>query len=96
LRFLTAVYVVDAASGRSEEHLDDTRVRFRRLTAGEISAYLDREPALDCAGAFKAEGLGISLFESIESRDPTALTGLPLIAVAGALRRLGRDPLASG
>ena len=68
---------------------DETRVRFRRLGPGEIARYVDAEQPFDCAGSFKCEGLGIALFESIESRDPTALVGLPLIATAGLLRRAG-------
>lgn len=69
--------------------LDATTVRFRALSNEEIQRYLDREPALDCAGSFKSEGLGIALFEAIESRDPTALVGLPLIATARLLREAG-------
>ncbi len=51
--------------------------------------YIEREPAFDCAGGFKAEGLGITLFERMESADPTAIVGLPLIWLAGALRTAG-------
>ncbi|HEU0153090.1 MAG TPA: nucleoside triphosphate pyrophosphatase [Arenimonas sp.] len=69
--------------------LDLTRVRFRVLDDAAILRYLDAEQPYDCAGSFKCEGLGISLFEAIENRDPTALVGLPLIAVAQALRRAG-------
>ncbi|KFN47504.1 Maf family protein [Arenimonas metalli] len=69
--------------------LDETRVRFRTLDNDAILRYLDAEQPYDCAGSFKCEGLGISLFEAIENRDPTALVGLPLIAVADALRRAG-------
>jgi septum formation protein len=69
--------------------LDLTRVRFRALDDETIGRYLDAEQPYDCAGSFKCEGLGISLFEAIENRDPTALVGLPLIAVAEALRRAG-------
>ena len=60
---------------------DLTCVKFRTLETAEIERYLAQEPAYDCAGSFKCEGLGITLFDSIESRDPTALIGLPLIAV---------------
>jgi septum formation protein len=55
----------------------------------EISRYVDAEQPLDCAGSFKSEGLGIALFEHIESRDPTALVGLPLILLSGMLREAG-------
>jgi septum formation protein len=64
-------------------------VRFRALKAEEIERYVDAEQPFDCAGGFKCEGLGIALFESIESRDPTALIGLPLIWLAGTLRGCG-------
>ena len=73
------------------EVLDTTVVRFRKLQDMEIARYLDTELPLDCAGSFKAEGLGISLFESIHSSDPTALVGLPLIAVARMLRQAGYE-----
>jgi septum formation protein len=69
--------------------LDTTVVRFRPLTLPEIQRYVDAEPAFDCAGSFKAEGLGITLFTVIESRDPTALVGLPLIAVRHLLAQAG-------
>ncbi len=75
--------------GRLLEALDTTVVQFRNLQDGAIERYVDAEQPLDCAGSFKAEGLGISLFESIRSSDPTALVGLPLIAVARMLREVG-------
>lgn len=93
--FHTAV-CIDLDAGREwHEHIDQTRVRFRELTRAELECYLEKEPAYDCAGGFKAEGLGIALFEAIESHDPTALIGLPLIWLAGALRAAGLNPLAS-
>lgn len=87
--FLTAVHVVDGRSGRAESHVDHTVVRFRELGAYEIARYIAADAPLDCAGGFKAESLGIALFDRIESSDPTALTGLPLIWVSAALRRAG-------
>lgn len=69
--------------------LDRTEVRIRRLDRAEIERYLAREDVLDCAGAFRSEGLGISLFEEVRSRDPTALVGLPLIALCRLLRAAG-------
>ena len=87
--FLTAVHVVDGRSARSESHVDHTVVRFRSLGADEIARYVAADTPLDCAGGFKAESLGITLFDRIESSDPTALTGLPLIWVSAALRRAG-------
>ncbi|RMF96000.1 MAG: septum formation protein Maf [Gammaproteobacteria bacterium] len=89
LTFHTAVCVLDSASGQAATHVDRTTVRFRQLQPDEIDRYLAREPAWDCAGSFKSEGLGISLMASIETRDPTALQGLPLIWLAQALRDFG-------
>lgn len=86
--FLTAVAVVRDGAGPFV-HLDTTRVRFRELDEGEIERYVDAERPFDCAGSFKSEGLGIALFEAIDSADPTALVGLPLIATARLLRRAG-------
>lgn len=91
LLFHTAVCVVDTASGEPQVQTaaDLTRVVFRVLDADEIARYVEAERPLDCAGSFKAEGLGICLFERIESIDPTALVGLPLIALARMLRAAG-------
>lgn len=96
VRFHTGLCVIHAGSGNREEHMDITRVHFRDFDEAEARHYLEREPALDCAGSFRCEGLGITLFERVESEDPTALIGLPLIAVCRALRALGYDPLAAG
>jgi septum formation protein len=85
--FRTAVCLVGA--GGSHSALDTTLVRFRALDAGDIERYVDAERPFDCAGSFKSEGLGIALFESVESTDPSALVGLPLIAVARLLRQAG-------
>jgi len=89
--FYTAVHLIDPHHQRHEAHVDTTIVRFRPLSDEEISRYIAADQPLDCAGAFKAEALGISLFERIDSQDPTALTGLPLIWLCGALRRAGLD-----
>ncbi|WP_142805086.1 Maf family nucleotide pyrophosphatase [Tepidiphilus sp. J10] len=89
VEFSTAVCVLDE-QGRAQTELVPTRVRFRAdLTDAELVRYVERERPLDCAGSAKAEGLGIALLEVIESSDPTALIGLPLIATARMLRRLG-------
>jgi septum formation protein len=87
VEFLTAVALV-----RDQQvftALDVTTVQFRVLNDGEIARYLSAESVLDCAGSFKCEGLGISLFESIRSEDPTGLIGLPLIAVRRLLAQAG-------
>src|SRR5690606_31860718 len=70
-------------------HLDTTRVHFRTLSQAEIERYVDAEQPYDCAGSFKSEGLGITLFDAICSDDPTALIGLPLIATTRLLREVG-------
>jgi septum formation protein len=88
-RFHTACAVIAPQAGIRMVHIDTTTVFFRSLTQQEIERYVERERPFDCAGGFRAEGLGISLFESIESRDPAALIGLPLIWLACALRRVG-------
>jgi len=92
VRFHTAVCVI-GADGRGRSARDLTRVRFLPLSPAWIDAYLDRERPFDCAGSFKAEALGIALFEAIHSRDPTALVGLPLIATCRLLRAAGIEPL---
>ena len=86
--FHTAVCVIDLR-GDATTHVDETRVRFRELSAEDIARYVKRERPLDCAGSFKCEGLGISLFERIDNEDPTALVGLPLIATSRLLRAAG-------
>jgi septum formation protein len=89
VNFHTALCLFDTRDGAQHTHLDLTRVHFRHLDAAEIKRYIDREQPLDCAGSFKCEGLGISLFERIDSSDPTALIGLPLIALTRLLRNAG-------
>jgi len=87
--FQTALAVVCLDSGFCQQDLAPVKVIFRDLDDTEIENYLRQEQPYDCAGSFKAEGLGIALFESIESRDPSALIGLPLISLAKALRQAG-------
>jgi septum formation protein len=86
--FWTAVTVL-GPDGQASDHVDRTIVTFRALTREAIERYVDAEQPYDSAGAFKVEGLGISLFEKIESQDPTALQGLPLIWLAACLNRCG-------
>ena len=87
--FYTGCAVVGIDAGLTFEHLDTTTVAFRTLSDTEIHRYVAREQPLDCAGGFKVEALGITLFERVESSDPTALIGLPLIWLASALRQAG-------
>ncbi len=86
--FHTALCLVDARGGAALD-CDLTRVVFRTLATEEIARYVAAEQPLDCAGGFKVEGLGISLFERVENEDPTALIGLPLIRLARRLREAG-------
>lgn len=89
LTFHTAVHVIQSDSGSNDSHLDITTVHFRKLSTEEIARYVARERPVNCAGGFKAEGLGITLFDRIDSQDPTALIGLPLIWLSAALRKAG-------
>jgi septum formation protein len=89
VNFHTALCLFETRSGERHTHVDLTRVHFRTLDAAEIKRYIEREQPLDCAGSFKCEGLGIALFERIENVDPTALIGLPLIALTRLLRDAG-------
>lgn len=86
VRFHTALALLDAASGRLQQHIDVTEVKFRALSDAQIESYLRRERPYDSAGSAKAESLGIALTESIRSADPTALIGLPLIALTTLLQ----------
>ena len=90
--FHTACTVIDQRSGRRLQGMDHTRVSFLTLDGRCLERYIELEQPFDCAGGFKAEGLGIALFDSIESADPTALLGLPLIWLSRALRDLAVDP----
>ena len=87
--FHTACTVRCVATDLALTHVDTTTVRLRVLSDAEIERYIEREQPFDCAGGFKAEALGITLFERMDSRDPTAIIGLPLIWLAGALRSAG-------
>lgn len=91
--FQTAVAVVQAKRGFEGSALVPVTVRFRVLSDGEIEHYLRTEQPYDCAGSAKSETLGIALLEAIESDDPTALVGLPLIRTCALLRQAGIDPL---
>jgi septum formation protein len=91
--FHTAVAVVCVESGFRGAEIAPVTVRFRALADAEIEHYLRTEQPYDCAGSAKAETLGIALLDAIESDDPTALIGLPLIRVCALLRHAGLDPL---
>lgn len=91
LAFVTAVAVVHRPEAALVEFVDTTRVAYRKLDPAAIERYVTRESPLDCAGGFKSEALGITLCESIDSSDPTALIGLPLIRLCAVLRDAGFD-----
>jgi septum formation protein len=95
VRFHTAVAVARLSSRFLQQALVTVTVRFRQLSDHEIERYLLLEQPYDCAGSAKCETLGIVLAEAIESDDPTALVGLPLIRISAMLRAAGLDPLAA-
>lgn len=92
-RFDTALALLDARSGTEQVEVISCLVHFRRLGAAQIEDYLRREQPYDCAGSAKSEGLGIALIARIEGEDPSALVGLPLIALTGMLARAGMPVL---
>ena len=89
--FYTAVAIVQVQRGQTLEFVDTTTVYFRALSDAEIERYIAAEEPFDCAGAIRSERLGVTLFTRIVTEDPTALIGLPLIAVARGLRQLGYE-----
>lgn len=93
--FHTALCVLDGKKGLIQEETVTVAVRFRALSERQIESYLAIEKPYDCAGSAKAEGLGIALLESVQSTDPTALVGLPLITLVSMLERAGYSTLPS-
>jgi septum formation protein len=93
--FQTALSVVRVNTGFETTELAAVRVRMRPLSDLEIDQYLRLEQPYDCAGSARSEALGIALLDAIESDDPTALVGLPLIRTCSLLRAAGLDPLAA-
>jgi septum formation protein len=91
--FQTALAVVRESIGFAQVRRAPVAVRFRTLADDEIETYLRAEQPYDCAGSAKCETLGIALLDAIDSDDPTALVGLPLIRTAQLLREAGLDPL---
>jgi len=83
--FLTAICILDPVTRTRFEHTDVTTVRFRQFDLRLVEAYLRRDEPYDCAGSFKLEGAGFVLFESVQTDDPTALIGLPMIWLADGL-----------
>jgi septum formation protein len=93
VNFFTGICLLDARSDTAQVRGVPTLVTFRDLTDAEIEAYLRREPAYNCAGSAKSEGLGIALIARLEGSDPNALVGLPLIALCDLLRVAGINVL---
>jgi septum formation protein len=89
VEFITAITVFCAESGFRKTATVATEVQFRKLEIDEISRYVEAENPLDCCGSFKSESLGISLFRSMSSADPTAIIGLPLMKLSEILRSAG-------
>lgn len=91
--FLTGLCLLNSATHKLQSSIETYKVQFRQLSAQQIANYLTKETPYDCAGSFKSEGLGISLFESFEGNDPNTLIGLPLITLIRMLNNEGIDPL---
>ena len=89
VRFLSALAIVNEASGFRFEHTEDTVAVFRTLSTSEIERYLALDEPYDCAGSFKSEQAGTALLERMSSDDPSAIMGLPMIALARGLRLAG-------
>ncbi len=91
--FYTGLCVYNTTSNQLQGDVITYEVTFRALSQSEIARYVELEQPLDCAGSFKSEGLGVSLFSSMYGEDPNALVGLPLIALCTMLRNEGINPL---
>ncbi len=89
--FITGLCLINTKSGNIQSCTERFSVVFRHLSDDEIKRYIDIEKPFDCAGSFKVEGLGISLFEKLEGDDPNSLIGLPLIKLCQFLRNEGLD-----
>lgn len=93
VRFYTGLCLLNSDDHSHQVVCETFDVHFRTLSTAEIQAYVQKEQPLDCAGSFKCEGLGITLFESLEGRDHNTLIGLPLIALNHMLINVGMNPL---
>ena len=87
--FYTGLCLFDSATGESRVGMEPFTVRFRALSIEQIERYVDHEQPFNCAGSFKSEGFGITLFSALEGRDPNALIGLPLILLIEMLEEQG-------
>lgn len=93
ITFLTGLCLLNSSTNNSQVSLESYKVKFKQLSSEQIQGYLKKETPYDCAGSFKAEGLGISLFEGMSGDDPNTLIGLPLIRLTEMLIKEGVDPL---
>ena len=93
VNFYTSIFILNSATNETQGDLDTCTVHFKHLTDQQIQNYIDLEQPYDCAGSFKSEGLGIALFERIDSEDPNALIGLPLIKLISLLSAFNIDVL---
>lgn len=91
--FYSALALLDTTDNSLQQQVIETRVCYRPLSDEQIIAYLKRDTPFDCAGSFKSEALGIAILESVRSDDPSALVGLPLIALTTMLTKAGSAPL---
>ncbi len=93
VKFYTGLCLYNAKKNTYQLTFDTYEVKFRTLTKQQIHSYLQKDQPYDCAGSFKAEGLGIALFEALQGKDPNTLIGLPLIELVTMLKNEGIDPL---
>ncbi|MGG4610213.1 Maf family protein [Providencia sp. Me31A] len=93
ITFYTGLCLLDTETGKFNVQCELFDVYFRQLSDNEITNYLHKEEPYQCAGSFKSEGLGISLFEKLSGRDPNTLIGLPIILLLEMLRHHGVNPL---
>ncbi len=91
--FYTGVCVINSETNTEQVDFETFQVTFRNLTDQQINAYLEKDQPYDCAGSFKAEGLGVALFKKMQGDDPSALIGLPLIKLTSMLQAEGFDLL---
>lgn len=89
ITFYTGLVVHNTQTNQTYEHIDNTTVHFRELPDEVIHNYITLDQPLNCAGSFKSEGLGVTLFKQIDSRDPNALIGLPLMALTDIFYKMG-------
>jgi MAF protein len=92
--FYTGLALYDTHRDACQQTVDAYTVQFRDLSAAEIARYVELEQPFDCAGSFKVEGLGITLFSALEGKDFNSLIGLPLLSLCALLRAAGLNPLA--